>query len=129
MDKQSSKTIKFSKKHTTLILKLSILSRIITWIIALISKFILDDYDSSVDVILKSQESTIIQKIFNGCFRVFLRWDTFYFTHISEEGYVYEQEHAFFPLLPLLARGLSDSGKFQFCQKAEFYQKSKLTFI
>ena len=112
MDQQSSKTIKSFSKHASLIFKLSILSRIITWIIAIISKFMLDDYDSSVDVILMSQESTIIQKIFNSFFRVFLRWDTFYFTHISEEGYIYEQEHAFFPLLPLLARGLSNSGKF-----------------
>lgn len=101
-----------NNNHIALIFKLSILSRFLAWIIALISTFIVDDYDSSVDTILISHEdSTLIQKIFNICFRVFLRWDAFYFTHISEEGYVYEQEHAFFPLLPLLARGLSNSGK------------------
>ena len=115
MDQQSSQSKLFTNsnnKHINLIFKLSILSRILTWIIAVISTFIVDDYDSSVDTILKGQEdSTIIQKIFNVCFRVFLRWDSFYFTHISEEGYIYEQEHAFFPLLPLLARGLSNSGK------------------
>ncbi|GET65973.1 mannosyltransferase [Rhizophagus irregularis] len=99
-----------NNNHIALIFKLSILSRFLAWIIALISTFIVDDYDSSVDTILISHEdSTLIQKIFNICFRVFLRWDAFYFTHISEEGYVYEQEHAFFPLLPLLARGLSNS--------------------
>ncbi|GBB99100.1 hypothetical protein RclHR1_03410013 [Rhizophagus clarus] len=99
-----------NNKHITLILKLSILSRFLTWIIALISTFIVEDYDSSVDTILASQEDlTIVQNIFNVCFRVFLRWDAFYFTHIGEEGYIYEQEHAFFPLLPLLARGLTNS--------------------
>jgi len=111
MDQKSSKSFS-SDSNKLIIYKLSILSRVLTWIIALISTFIVDDYDSSVDIILKSQESTILQKVFNICFRVFLRWDSFYFVHISEKGYVYEQEHAFFPLLPLLARCLSNSGRF-----------------
>ncbi|CAG8541837.1 17227_t:CDS:2, partial [Acaulospora morrowiae] len=36
-------------------------------------------------------------------------WDSFYFLHITEEGYIFEQEHAFFPLYPLLTRGLGNS--------------------
>ncbi|RIA90519.1 Glycosyltransferase Family 76 protein, partial [Glomus cerebriforme] len=110
MDQKISQNIKsFTSENISLIFKLSICSRFLTWIIALISTFIVDDYDSSVDTILRNQEESTIQRIFNVCFRVFLRWDTFYFTHISEEGYIYEQEHAFFPMLPLLARGLSNS--------------------
>jgi len=128
MDSQNSQPVKsfktgsYNNKHIYLIFKLSIISRLLTWIIALISTFIIDDYDSSVDTILESQEGlTIIQKIFNVSFRVFLKWDSFYFIHISEEGYIYEQEHAFFPLLPLLARGLSNSGK----SKIDLFPSSK----
>ncbi|RKP37479.1 hypothetical protein BJ085DRAFT_36695 [Dimargaris cristalligena] len=37
--------------------------------------------------------------------RVFVRWDAIYFVHLAEEGhYIYEQEHAFFPMLPMLMR-------------------------
>ncbi|CAG8561373.1 5700_t:CDS:2 [Funneliformis caledonium] len=115
MDPQNSQTVKsftydrYNNKHIYLILKFSIISRLLTWIIALISTLIVDDYDSSVDTILEGQELSIVQKIFNVSFKAFLRWDSFYFIHLSEEGYIYEQEHAFFPLLPLLARGLSNS--------------------
>ncbi|CAI2168291.1 7545_t:CDS:2 [Funneliformis geosporum] len=119
MDPQNSQTVKYftyftnygyNNKHIYLILKFSIISRLLTWLIALISTLIVDDYDSSVDTILEGRELSIVQKIFNVSFRAFLRWDSFYFIHLSEEGYIYEQEHAFFPLLPLLARGLSNSG-------------------
>lgn len=34
-------------------------------------------------------------------------WDGVYFTAIAERGYAYEQEFAFFPLLPTLAGALS----------------------
>ncbi|ORY81493.1 hypothetical protein BCR37DRAFT_46236 [Protomyces lactucae-debilis] len=33
-----------------------------------------------------------------------MHWDSVYFQHIARHGYVYEQEHAFGPLLPLLLR-------------------------
>ena len=34
----------------------------------------------------------------------FVRWDALYFLGISENGYTFEQQHAFFPLLPMLIR-------------------------
>jgi phosphatidylinositol glycan class V len=33
-----------------------------------------------------------------------LRWDAFYFAHIAKNGYVYEQEWAFFPGTPLIMK-------------------------
>lgn len=33
-----------------------------------------------------------------------LRWDTFHFVHIAQEGYVYEYEWAFFPGAPFVMR-------------------------
>ena len=45
-----------------------------------------------------------------GLLGMFVRWDAIYFLSLSEHGYVYEQQHAFFPLLPLLTRLLSNTG-------------------
>lgn len=93
---------------------LAITSRLLTWSLAFISTLFINDYDSSVDTILSIESessSSLIQNIFNRVFRVFLRWDSFYFLHIAEEGYVFEQEHAFFPFYPLLVRTLGSSGE------------------
>ncbi|CAG8629555.1 7982_t:CDS:2 [Paraglomus occultum] len=84
------------------ILLLAILSRLFVWILAFLSSYLLDDYDSAADVLF--QANSLLQKLFNLTFRAFLRWDAFYFLHLAEEGYVYEQEHAFFPVLPLVIR-------------------------
>ncbi|KAI8929928.1 GPI mannosyltransferase 2 [Entophlyctis helioformis] len=39
--------------------------------------------------------------------RPLMRWDAVYFLDIAENGYTFEQQFAFFPGLPLLARGLA----------------------
>lgn len=36
-----------------------------------------------------------------------LRWDAFHFSHIAQQGYVYEYEWAFFPGTPLLMRAMA----------------------
>lgn len=97
------------QSRISIIVFLAIISRLFTWFVAFLSVFIIDAYDSASDIILVNESSGIIQKHFNSSFHVFLRWDSFYFLHLTEEGYVYEQEHAFFPLFPFLARLLGNS--------------------
>ncbi|CAG8577406.1 5125_t:CDS:2, partial [Diversispora eburnea] len=111
MKPQETHFSKISRNALLTITLLAITSRLLTWFIAFISTLIIDDYDSSVDTILltESELPTLIQTIFNRIFRVFLRWDSFYFLHIAEEGYVFEQANAFFPFYPLLIRGLGNS--------------------
>src|SRR5947208_749913 len=104
-------TILFNNNNSNIsnIILISIFSRLFTWITGIVSHFVVDDYDSSADIIFIDEN--LIQKYFNYAFRGLLRWDSLYFLHISEEGYIYEQEHAFFPLLPLLTRILGNTGK------------------
>ncbi|KAI9594817.1 GPI mannosyltransferase 2 [Syncephalis fuscata] len=86
--------------------------------LALASHRYISDYDASVDTLLNHHPSettataaTIATKLLEPWIRpfasVYLRWDAFYFLHIAEEGYLFEQEHAFFPLLPGLVRLLA----------------------
>ena len=82
----------------------AIASRLTTITIAIISYLTTGTYDSSADIQLGS--SSLIQR----CLNVFLRWDSLYFVHIAHQGYIYEQEHAFFPGLPLVARYLAHTG-------------------
>ncbi|KAF9902563.1 hypothetical protein EC991_004774 [Linnemannia zychae] len=78
------------------------ISRLVIWAIAVVSHALIQDYDSALELILPID--TLSQQLFKSIFGVFLRWDAFYFLHIAEKGYVFEQAHAFFPLVPALTR-------------------------
>lgn len=83
-------------------------SRIVIWAIAVASHAFIQDYDSALELILPINSAP--QRLFKGVLGVFLRWDSFYFVHQAEHGYVFEQAHAFFPLLPWLMRLVADTG-------------------
>ncbi|KAG0255782.1 hypothetical protein BG011_004934 [Mortierella polycephala] len=85
----------------------AIVSRLVIWAIAAVSHVLIQDYDSALELILPIETTT--QQLFKSIFGVFLRWDSFYFVHIAENGYVFEQAHAFFPLLPTLMRLVANS--------------------
>ncbi|KAK9718297.1 ER membrane glycoprotein subunit of the GPI transamidase complex-like protein [Basidiobolus ranarum] len=108
--KSSLFALLFKKKNVSLfsLFALAILSRFVVWIIAVSSNYFIEDYDSSVDMILpNTSTNNFLQAAMRRAMAAFVRWDAFYFVHIAEEGYIYEQEYAFFPMLPLLMRGLS----------------------
>lgn len=96
------------------ILYLATLSRVLTWLLAYLSNLFVDDYDSASDTILQPLSSSpLLNHLARPALAVFLRWDAFYFLHIAEQGYIYEQEHAFFPLVPLMARAVARTGRFE----------------
>lgn len=81
---------------------IAITSRLITIGVAIATYFFTGSYDSSGEIQLDTPAKHLLN--------VFLRWDALYFLHIAEEGYVYEQETAFFPVMPLLAKLLANTG-------------------
>ncbi|KAJ2881385.1 ER membrane glycoprotein subunit of the GPI transamidase complex-like protein, partial [Coemansia aciculifera] len=90
------------------VVKYAAASRIVALLLGVVSNAIVNDYDASTSLILPDASSAL-----EGALRVlahvFIRWDAFYFLHIADAGYVHEQEHAFFPLLPLLMRVVSST--------------------
>ncbi|KAJ2546097.1 ER membrane glycoprotein subunit of the GPI transamidase complex-like protein [Coemansia sp. RSA 1933] len=82
------------------------MSRVAALALGVVSNAVISDYDSSAGLVLPAASSAV-QGAVRRLAQVVVHWDAFYFTHIAESGYVYEQEHAFFPLLPLLMRLLA----------------------
>ncbi|KAM9968442.1 hypothetical protein ACTFIW_002880 [Dictyostelium discoideum] len=116
--------IKYKKQRNTII-KVAIICKLIIWIYCLIVSQQLENFDSSTSInalsplkepndsslILNDEKSSIsnlkdhsnTSPIVNFLIkRIFVKWDSIYFIRIAEFGYEHEQNHAFFPLFPLL---------------------------
>ncbi|KAN0009195.1 hypothetical protein ACTFIU_006468 [Dictyostelium citrinum] len=116
--------IKYKKQRNTII-KVAIICKLIIWIYCLIVSQQLENFDSSTSInalsplekpndsslILNNDKSSIINlkdhsntsPLVNFFIkRIFVKWDSIYFIRIAEFGYEHEQNHAFFPLFPLL---------------------------
>ncbi|KAJ1891893.1 ER membrane glycoprotein subunit of the GPI transamidase complex-like protein [Kickxella alabastrina] len=96
------------------VIKWAVVSRMASLALGIVSNAVIDDYDASLGVFLAAAPSgnsghlsLLCSRLARGLAQVVVRWDAFYFVHIADSGYVYEQEHAFFPLLPLLMRLLA----------------------
>ncbi|KIP08294.1 glycosyltransferase family 76 protein, partial [Phlebiopsis gigantea 11061_1 CR5-6] len=56
-------------------------------------------FDSSPRLLASPSDSALAKAVYP-----LLRWDTFHFLHIAQDGYVYEYEWAFFPGAPFVMR-------------------------
>jgi phosphatidylinositol glycan class V len=90
---QSTPGDELQRKHLRVLLWASILSRTVTWILALAASH-LPVFDSSPRILIS--ERSLVDPL--------LRWDTFQFGPIALDGYVYEHNWAFFPGTPLVMR-------------------------
>ncbi|KAG5459884.1 MAG: hypothetical protein BJ554DRAFT_8142, partial [Olpidium bornovanus] len=65
------------------------------------------------DCLLTGREcsvSTVVGAV-RRLIRPLVRWDALHFRHIAEEGYIWEHEFAFFPLLPAVMRLGAETGE------------------
>ena len=82
--------------------------RVIVWILSFLSNILIEDYDKSIQLVFFTQPGSHIPNSFIGkLFSSLARWDSVFFLQIAHEGYLYEKNHAFFPLYPLTIRLLS----------------------
>ncbi|KAI9474627.1 ER membrane glycoprotein subunit of the GPI transamidase complex-like protein [Coemansia sp. RSA 989] len=88
------------------VVKYAACSRLFSLGLGMVSSAIVGDYDASAQMVLDRGQS-LGARVLYVLAHSLLRWDAFYFVHIAGNGYIYEQEHAFFPLLPQLMRLLS----------------------
>jgi hypothetical protein len=87
----------------------ALLSRLVVLCLAIISSKLAGDYDISSPYIYKEDEScrTGASQLALYLTAPFLKWDAVYNFDISENGYRYDQQFAFFPAYPLLCNVLS----------------------
>lgn len=91
-----------------LITRVALVTRLCTFVLGYLTTLIVPDFDYSGRLSLHTTEHYgAIDTTLKHLFIMFLRWDAIYFLDISENGYGLEQEHAFFPLLPVLVRAIA----------------------
>lgn len=73
--------------------------RCVVWFLGCMSSLFIKPYDTSMQLDQYATSSVLV--------RSFAHWDAVHFVKIAQVGYEYEHSHAFFPLFPLLMRGLS----------------------
>jgi len=78
---------------------------------------LIPDHDAKVFNPPSAIEPNTVDHVVDIAFGGFRRWDAIYFLHIAEHGYTYENTLAFFPLFPLIVRGVANSALYllQYC--------------
>eukprot|EP00457_Paulinella_chromatophora_P006916 gb/GEZN01006936.1/.p2 GENE.gb/GEZN01006936.1/~~gb/GEZN01006936.1/.p2 ORF type:complete len:225 (-),score=16.20 gb/GEZN01006936.1/:886-1560(-) len=93
------------------LMKWAVASRLLVWSLALLSFHCVPSYDNSTHILARSflqgKSSTWTDAAVHGMLGMHANWDGIHMLQIARDGYVTEQQFAFFPLLPLLLRGLA----------------------
>ena len=93
-----------SKNRAVQVMKYALMSRVLVWVITLVANFFVSPYDTSSSVaIFGDKQPTAVDKAVWALFGQYTRWDAAYFLRIAEVGYEYEKNHAFGPMLPIVA--------------------------
>jgi phosphatidylinositol glycan class V len=87
-------------------LLVAVTSRVVILTLGIVSNAIVPDYDLSTAISLRCDG------LLCGALSSFVRWDAVYFVEIAENGYLYEQNMAFFPLYPWIVRLLATTGAY-----------------
>ena len=73
--------------------------------LSFIANFLVEDYDSCIFLVISKQPgSHVPNSLIGHLFASLAKWDALFFLQIAHEGYLYEKNHAFFPLFPMLIR-------------------------
>ena len=93
------------KMSSRKVVGVAVASRAMTLVWSTLSRRAISSYDSSARLAVgaESYDSTVL----GGAFALGTHWDAAYFSRVSVFGYELEQTHAFFPLVPLVARFLA----------------------
>lgn len=90
------------------LLRLFLFSKLIIFVLAHISVLLIQENNSAGDLIISlsqnSRNSNTFDQLVKMFVKPFIRWDAVHFLAIAKNGYVFENQFAFFPLLPMFSR-------------------------
>lgn len=94
--------------YKTELFKYAICTRLLVLFLGFVSNQLIPDHNADAFVAPLDPEApnSITYEVTNYIFGGFLRWDAQYFQHIARHGYTYENSLAFFPLFPMICRGI-----------------------
>ncbi|XP_067928703.1 GPI mannosyltransferase 2-like [Watersipora subatra] len=94
------------ERETQNIIKYSLLSRIVLFILQVVFNNLIHDHISSdaFDPPAVTNKTGLADDLIEFTLSGFRRWDAIYMLHIAEHGYIYEHTMAFFPAFPFTVR-------------------------
>lgn len=89
----------------------ALLSRLLLFLLCALFSFIVRDYDSSAFLVIATQPDshTSSHTFLGNLLNAACKWDALFFLQIAHSGYLFEKNHAFFPLYPLLIRAVGSA--------------------
>lgn len=88
----------FPRRSERFVLHMAVLSRVVVFMFGLVSTALVGPFDTSTSLLVGDS------KLVPGFVQCPANWDGAFNLRIAEQGYLYEQAHAFFPLFPLITR-------------------------
>lgn len=89
--------------YTARLVVIFLIAKLTAFVIAIFSTFYLTPYITQTELFLGTNPPvSILDEWIRRLLAPYCRWDSLYFITISTNGYEYEHQHAFFPLLPIL---------------------------
>lgn len=99
--------------YTSKLIKLFLGAKLITLIFVLLSAYLFKPHCGNTELLVDEHEPlSRFDEVVKTVLSPLARWDSNYFIRIALEGYKYEQQHAFFPLFPLMLRAGAESLRF-----------------
>ena len=92
----------FWDTSTKSLLKISVIKHLTFTLISIITSNIFEPYDSSTELLFKPNELNNGEILIFKAFRGLNNYDSLFFIQIADNDYIYEKNHAFFPLFPYM---------------------------
>lgn len=90
---------------------LALVSRLFLFLLCALFAAAVQDYDSSAFLVVTMQPGsyTATHTFLGDLLNAACKWDALFFLQIAHTGYLYEKNHAFFPLYPMCIRALGET--------------------
>ncbi|KAK0133789.1 GPI mannosyltransferase 2 [Merluccius polli] len=91
------------------VLHFAVLTRALSLLLQALFNAAIPDHEADAFRPPRIEEPLYLDPVVEGCLGGLSHWDAEHYLFIAERGYLYEHNFAFFPLLPVVLRGLAET--------------------